>query len=231
MGESQVYFSEAHVEQVAKKIKEISKLYEQLFADFGAQLFSDIADLSDASKIMQVCVSHIETAVLAFGRHFPDSSVIACTRGCCHCCSFPIECPPQVVVDVARHIRNTWSFEDQHLLRQKLTHDMSARQLPFNRAPCPLLDKDRLCSIYEKRPLSCRWFTSPDAALCEKSVQDGSNITQHPVGHRIYQVATTMLLACEKKQGRPYVQVPFVSSLLEILEIPKETTVWRGYHI
>ncbi|MFH2059240.1 MAG: YkgJ family cysteine cluster protein [Pseudomonadota bacterium] len=229
MDESQTHFSEANVKNVAKKMKEISKLYEQLFTDLGAQIFSDIADLTDAYEIMGVCVNNIEKAVWAFGQHFPDSSIIACTKGCCHCCSFPIECPPQVIVSVARHIRKTWSSEDRQVLIQKLVQDVSDRQPPLNRAPCPLLDKKKLCSIYENRPLSCRWFTSPDAGMCEKSVQDGRNVPQHPVGHRIYQVATTMLLASEKNQGRPYVQVPFIPSLLEILETQKDTKMWRGY--
>ncbi len=199
-------------------MQEISRQYEQLFANLGKQIFLDIENLTDSSDALAVCIRHIETALAAFETHFPDRSVIACKKGCCYCCSFPIECPPQVVVDIARHIKETWPEKEIFQLKKQMARDILARKAPFYRAPCPFLNKENTCSIYEKRPLSCRWFTSPDAGLCEKSVEDGSHVPQHAIRHRVFQTATTMLLAWAKKQGRYGEQVPFISSLLEIME-------------
>lgn len=212
-------------------MNEVGRQYEKLFADLGTQMFTDMVDLNDASEMMAVCSRHIEQALSAFGQYFPDASVVACTKGCHHCCSFPIECPPQVVIDIARYLRSTRSAADLNILRRNLLNDINDRKLPLNRAQCLFLDSEKMCSIYEKRPLSCQWFTSPDAAICEKSVVDGRNISQHPVRHRIYQVATTVLLACAKKQGRSHEQVLFVQSLLSVLEIEKKDALWRGHVI
>jgi hypothetical protein len=227
MKESLIYFSNARVQAVAQKMKEVGRQYEQLFTDLGRQMFADMVDLHDASEMTAVCTRHIDQALSAFEQNFPDFSPVACTKGCCHCCFFPVECPPQVVIDIARYLRAKESAAGLDLLRHKLAQDTKDRKPPLYRAKCPFLNGEKLCSIYEKRPLSCQCFTSPDPSQCKKSVADGRNIFQHPLRHRIYQVATTMLLACAKKQGRAHDQVMFIPALLSILEI--EDGLWKGY--
>jgi len=229
MKESLIYFSEARVQEVAQKMKEVGRQYEQLFTDLGRQMFSDMADLDDASEMMALCTRHVDQALSAFGQNFPDVSPVACTKGCCHCCSFPVECPPQVAIDIARYLRAKETAAGLDLLRCKLAQDMKDRKPPLYRAKCPFLNAENLCSIYENRPLACQCFTSPDPAQCEKSVADGRDISQHPLRHRIYQAATTMLLACAKKQGRAHDQVMFIPALLSILEIEGKDGLWQGY--
>ena len=229
MKESLIYFSTARVQEVAQKMKQVGRQYEQLFTYLGRQMFADMADLDDASEMTAVCTRHVEQALSAFGNNFPDVSPVACTKGCCHCCFFPVECPPQVVIDIARHLRAKESAANLSLLRHKLDQDMKDRKPPLYRAKCPFLNAENLSAIYEKRPLACQCFTSPASAQCEQSVADGRDISQHPLRHRIYQVATTMLLACAKKQGRAHDQVMFIPALLSILEI--EDGLWQGYGI
>ena len=231
MKESRIYFSEASVQAVAQKMKETGRQYEQLFTDLGRQMFTEMADLHDASEMMAVCTRHIDQALSAFTQYFPHISPVACARGCCHCCSFPVECPPQVVIDIARHLRSKKSAANLDMLRCKLAQDMKDRKPPLYRAKCPFLNDEKLCSIYEKRPLACQCFTSPDSAECLQSVADGRNISQDPLRHRIYQAATTMLLACAKKQGRAHGQVLFIPALLSILEIEEKNGLWQGYGI
>jgi hypothetical protein len=231
MKESLIYFSEARVQEVAQKMKETGRQYEQLFTDLGRQMFADMVDLHDVSEMTAVCTRHIDQALSAFTQYFPDVSPAACTKGCCHCCFFPVECPPQVVIDIARYLRSKESAAGLDLLRHKLAKDMKDRKPPLYRAKCPFLNDEKLCSIYEKRPLACQCFTSPDPAQCKQSVADGRNISQHPLRHRIYQVATTMLLACAKAQDRPHDQVLFIPSLLAILEIEDQDGLWQGYGI
>ncbi len=218
MSGSQKYFGEAHVRRVAEKMNEVGRQYEQLFGNLGTQIYTDIVGLKEPAEIMAVCIGHIDVAVSAFRKHFPDPSVIACAKGCCHCCSFPIECPPQVIADIARYLEQHLPAPDLERFRLKLARDIAERKPPLNRGRCPFLDEENACSIYDKRPLACRWFTSPDAKLCELSVEDGRNITQHPILHRIYQAATTALTTAQQQHGLPSGQVPFIPSLLEALE-------------
>lgn len=223
------YFSEAHVKRVAGKLHEISREHEQLFIDLGSQILVEIENLHDASTAIAVCLTHIENTISAFQNHFPDSSVIACGKGCHHCCTFAVECPPQVIIDIARHLRVTFSAEEQDLLRQKLARNIVKRNTPLKRARCSFLDETSSCSIYAKRPLAYRSFTSSNAAICEQSVTDGRNIPQHPIRHRIHMAATTALLLCAKQQGQFHEPVPFIPALLEALETEHAGEVWQGH--
>nr|NJM04638.1 hypothetical protein [Desulfobacula sp.] len=137
MNKSPIYFSKVRVQEVAQKMKDVGKEYEQLFTDLGNQMFADMADLHDASEMTAVCTRHVDQALSAFGQYFPDVSPVACTKGCCHCCFFPVECPPQVVIDIARHLREKESAANLSLLRRKLTQDMKDRKPPLYRAKCP----------------------------------------------------------------------------------------------
>lgn len=224
-----LFFSEKKVVQVAEKMADIGREYEQLFMDLGRQMFNDIVDTEDASSALTVIIGHIDDAVAVFNRHFPDSSPVACVKGCHFCCSFPIECPPQVVVDVAGHLKKTVSDIDLQHLISRMNRDVRVRQPPLNRSACVFLDADHLCLIYENRPLSCRWFSSPDVNICRQSLVDGRQVPQRPVIHRIFQVATTMLSAAAKHQGRFHEQVRFIPSLLEVLALPDNETTWRGH--
>lgn len=226
MADAPVYFLEENIKRVARGMYEITSQYEQLFVDLGSRIFEDIAHHNDPSKTLKICIDHIDQAILAFRKHFPDNSTVACKKGCHFCCFFSIECPPQVLVDITRYLKATLSPEKQQKIRQKLSLDISRRQPPLQRAPCPFLDKSGTCSIYEKRPLACRSFSSPDATACEQSVTDGRNITQHPVHYRIYQVATAALLSSAKQQGRHHKQLAFIPSLQKALEAEDEDVIW-----
>lgn len=224
MAESKTLFSEEDIMRVAAMMHETSREYEQLFTNFCSQILSEISELEDASEIMTLCVKRIEETILAFLKHIPAPSVISCKKGCHYCCSFTIFCPPQVVVAIAHHIRVTIPEDEQQLLRQKLAGDIAVRNTPMKRARCPFLDETNACSIYEKRPLACRSFSSPNADICEQSVTDGRNIPQHPILHRIYMATTTALLLCAKHQGKSHEQVPFIPSLLTALETQETST-------
>lgn len=50
---------------------------------------------------------------------------------------------------------------------QDATQAHFRREVEKFREPCPFL-VDRLCTVYERRPLSCRGMLSPDASLCER---------------------------------------------------------------
>jgi hypothetical protein len=134
-------------------------------------------------------------------------------------------------VDIARYIKSTWPERQIIQLEKQMVKDRLERNAPFFRAPCPFLDEKKACLIYEKRPLSCRWFTSPDPGLCKNSVADGSHVPQHAIRHRVFQTGTTILLSWAKKQGRYDGQVPFISSLMEVMELEKEQGEWKGYTV
>lgn len=233
MTTSKIYFRVEDIYAVSEKMRAISKEYEQLFIDFGSQVFMEIIDLEDYSEVVSTCLQRIESVLPVFGQHFPDNIPIMCKKGCYHCCLFPITSPPQVILDIARYLQQTMSADELDLLKKKLVLDKQKRQEPLMRAICPFLDFDggKTCLIYERRPLSCRSFTSPDVTLCEQSVHDGRNIPQQQIRHRIFQIVTTVLLGAAKKKGMFHEQAALIPSLLEIIDKSGEKRSWKGYPI
>lgn len=225
------YFSPEKVKIVADEMARISKEYDQLFSDLGAQIFMDIVDKNDASFSVSTAIKHIETAVSAFGTYFNDNTPIACSKGCSYCCYFPVEAPPQVIIDIAGYIKSNMSDSEINGIKKKLENDIEVRTDHLKRFPCPFLNEENSCSIYEKRPLACRWFTSPDSNICKESVKDGRNIPQHPILHRIFQAATTALIAAAKKNENFCEQLLFAPSLLKALNMDKGDEIWPGHFL
>ncbi|WP_286236899.1 YkgJ family cysteine cluster protein [Neptuniibacter halophilus] len=218
MPDKQVFFSTADVADVASRLQQVTADYEALFENLGKQIYSTIESLDNPSDQLAVTWQYIEDARLAFTQHFPDNSKIACREGCSHCCSFPIQTPHQAIQDIATHLRNSLSDGSLKQLCDKLRDNIARRQPPLFRAPCPFLDQNQRCTIYAHRPLSCRWFSSPDAALCEQSVRSGQSIPQNPLQSRIFQAANAALLAQQKRQTGTDQQLEFIPALLAELE-------------
>lgn len=217
MNSSELHFSEVHVKEVAEQIRVASMRYDKLFSDLGSQIFVDIVDLNDASEIMAVCRSHTENAIRFFETHFPHKSTIACQKGCCHCCFFPVTCPPQVTTDIASYLKEEFSVVELNELKKEMEQYIAALKPNQPRLKCPFLNSENSCRIYERRPLSCRSFTSSDSAQCKASLLDNRNITQDPIKHRIFQAATTALMAAAKRNDLPDFQEDFIPALLEAL--------------
>nr|NJM04639.1 hypothetical protein [Desulfobacula sp.] len=92
----------------------------------------------------------------------------------------------------------------------------------------PLLNDENLCSIYEKRPLSCQCFTSPDPVQCEKSVADAGPFPSIPCATAFTRPPPPCSWPA-LKTGRPHDQVMFIPALLSILEM--EDGLWQGYGV
>jgi len=218
MSETNVFFSTTDVSDVAQKLQQVTAEYEALFGNLSKQIYTSIAHLDNPSDEIAVTLQYVNDAAQAFRQNFGDNSKIACSKGCHHCCHFPIHVPHQTISDISHHLTSTLTPAELSVLTDKLEKNIAARQAPLFRAPCPFLDEENACSIYHHRPLSCRWFSSPDAQICEQSVQDGRDIQQHPVQSRIYQAASDALLAKQKKLTGSKQQLPFIPALLEALQ-------------
>ena len=105
---------------------------------------------------------------------------LQCRRGCTACCSQLFDITLLEAAYISRHLR-TLPLEKQAELRRRAEAYRPQRQkllagrarerwaqqvegrLPLEglRLPCPALDPDGACSIYEARPLVCRKFGMP----------------------------------------------------------------------
>lgn len=211
-------------------MREVSAAYEQLFNNLAAQMYIDMSETDTIPEAVDLCNQQAEEALGVFQEQFPDEHPVACEKGCSHCCSFPIECPPQVIIDIATHIKESFTQEEKETLLQKLLKDVEERKAPLFRFRCVFLDDAGTCTIYEKRPTTCRSFSSYDSLVCQHSVTDGRIVNQDPLRYRIYQCITSVLIADAKDSGKFDQQVPFAPSLLKALQANEGDELWPGYY-
>jgi len=212
--DGEVFFSTSDVAVVATQLRAANTEYEALFSNLGTQIYSTIRRTASAADKYSITLQYITDAITAFGQSFPDNQKLACNKGCHYCCYFPIDTSQQVIDNLVTHLKNNYCEDEIETLKEALRENITARKAPLYRAPCPFLDSANACSIYHLRPLSCRWFSSPDATLCEQSISDGRAIQQHPIHTRIYQAASTALLADQKNATGSDQQLAFIPTLL-----------------
>ena len=205
------------VEKVAHQMRQVGMEYDKLFDNFGIKLYEKLSTIDDSSKQVEYVNQQLDEILEAFNISFPNKAAIACEAKCSHCCSFPVHCPPQTIEYIARHIETNFSKEEINNLIVAFHKNIKDRKAPYYRAVCPFLDEENFCTIYEQRPLVCRWFTSPDSTLCERSVYSGEPITQQQTQHRIYQLANSALALTAKDKENENVQVEFIPAILKRL--------------
>jgi Fe-S-cluster containining protein len=104
---------------------------------------------------------------------------VACRAGCGHCCSVPVDTQAHEVLFAAQHIQLHFSADAlAGVIDRTATHrrrvagwDDAARTGSLT--PCPLLDAQGSCTIYEGRPAICRAHHASDAAACAASTHPG----------------------------------------------------------
>lgn len=100
---------------------------------------------------------------------------IDCAKGCSHCCNMAVDISEFEFPHLRQGLSKLTTGEKEEVkIKAKIRLDKH-KDLNFNErlsafTPCPLLDKEGTCMIYENRPMVCRTFTSPDSNLCEKMI-------------------------------------------------------------
>lgn len=206
------------VEKVSHQMKQVGMEYDKLFDNFGIELYEKLSMIDDSSNQVEYVNQQLNEILEAFNLYFPNKTAIACQNKCSHCCSFPVHCPPQTIEYIAKHIEANFAKDEIDRLIVRFYKNIEDRKAPYYRATCPFLDEENSCKIYEQRPLVCRWFTSPDASLCERSVYSGEQIPQQQTQHRIYQLANSALALTSKNKENENIQVEFIPALLKRLE-------------
>jgi len=98
-------------------------------------------------------------------------AAVACSAGCGHCCSVPVEVQAHEVFFAADHIQLNFTPVDlAAVLARTADHRAKVAALTgaaraSRRQPCALLRDDR-CSIYAGRPAACRAHHTSDATVC-----------------------------------------------------------------
>ena len=110
-----------------------------------------------------------------FIAHIP----LACGKGCSFCCRMWVDAtPPEVLYTVKKmppEQRQQAHASGRTGLRQTSGASFFDRCGKVN-PPCPLLDDEGACSVYELRPIACRTLVSTNVDDCRMTFMEGSDL-------------------------------------------------------
>lgn len=115
----------------------------------------------------------------------PDVGTLACGAGCSWCCYFTVDVRPVEVFRILDFVEQTFTAEEKarvyaevranSAVLEKLDEDERVTR----NLKCPFLSSGR-CTIYAARPQSCRNYHATNAAGCQQSYEDPSNLDIDP---------------------------------------------------
>lgn len=156
---------------------------------------------------------------------------VDCKKGCAHCCRVWVSATIPEVLFIAKLLRrrNEAALAERVGAAHRITgaYDFVARQSLHQQ--CPLLTDD-LCSVYETRPVSCRFWASTNVAACLRVFRQSSGETvptpmSHLKGRGAYEIALSLAL---KHVGLPHYYYELNAALTRALERTDAESAWLG---
>ncbi len=153
---------------------------------------------------------------------------LACRKGCAHCCHVWVSATAPEILFLAKHVRaRGMGAQDSVHTTHALTGKYSFSIRALHPSPCPMLAED-VCTIYEHRPMSCRFAASPDDFACRRVMREFSRETmpmslRHLQGRGIYEIAGAIAL---RRAGLPHFHYELNAGLSRALEREDAETAW-----
>ena len=177
-------------------------------------------DIGPPVKFLQAKVE----ATLRGMQHIP----VACAKGCAHCCHTWVSATAPELLFVAKLLRRSNPALLQNVRAAHLaTGDFDFSQRSRHPQACPLLEA-ALCSIYESRPIACRFAASMSAAICGRALRElsGEGIPTpglHLKGRGVYETAAVIAL---RHASLPYHYYELNAGLARALERDDAEEAW-----
>jgi Fe-S-cluster containining protein len=160
---------------------------------------------------------------------------VACRAGCSACCHLTVVTTIPEAILVARALADPDHPQRQAVLEADRTFaglDLADR-LRTGR-PCPLLNSDKSCAVYDVRPLACRGFMAPDADRCHRALANaiaGSGddmITLHALPQFLGRGYKAGLNGLCRDLGLQHDLVELVRTVAAILDDPALVDRWAA---
>lgn len=130
---------------------------------------------ADLLNAILVTYNHRNATLDFIGSKNPPD-VVACRSGCSACCHQMVACSPFEVFIIAQLLQTTSSDDElKNTIRQlyRIAHLPLTAEARYGKdLPCPLL-QDAKCSVYERRPSTCRAVYSNSRQKCEDALARG----------------------------------------------------------
>jgi hypothetical protein len=194
------------------------------------RLLSELLESARRERDIEPTVRFLHAKVDATLRSMRNIQV-DCKKGCAHCCRVWVSATVPEVLFIAKSLRrrNDAALAERVGAAHRITgaYDFVSRQRLHQQ--CPLLAED-LCSVYETRPVACRFWASTNVMACLRVFRQGSGETVptpmiHLKGRGGYEVALALAL---RRVGLPHHYYELNAALTRALERDDAEAAWLG---
>ena len=194
------------------------------------RLMSDLLETAKSDRNIEPPVRFLHSKVDATLQTM-RSPPVDCKKGCAHCCRVWVSATIPEVLFIAKSLRRRKEIElaERVGAAHRITgaHDFASRQRLHQQ--CPLLTDD-LCSVYDTRPVSCRFWASTNVAACLRVFRQSSGETVptpmiHLKGRGAYEISLSLAL---KHVGLPHYYYELNAALTRALERADAESAWLG---
>lgn len=153
---------------------------------------------------------------------------VACRKGCAHCCHVWVSATAPEILFLAKHVRaRGMGVQDAVRAAHEATARYSFSIRALHPMPCPMLVEDA-CTLYEYRPMSCRFAASPDDFACRRVMREHSRESmpmslRHLSGRGLYEIAAAIAL---RRACLPHFHYELNAALSRALEHEGAETAW-----
>lgn len=155
----------------------------------------------------------------------------ACEAGCSYCCHISVAASFSEAYLVAQLLRESLAVGELLGFCMRLAEEeaLSSSERLKSNTPCAFLGDQRLCSIYDVRPMACRGWHSLDVAACERGFASGDPGAEVPtIEGRMSTASAVSFALCTAAMdagldGRP---VRLVAAVRAMLEEPDRIHRW-----
>lgn len=165
----------------------------------------------------------------------PDGRMIACRRGCNHCCHQLVAAAPLEVLIIARRVA-AWPAERREDLVRRLEAiaciPATEEERTSRKLPCPLLENGE-CAVYDRRPGNCRALLSYSEDACSNGLDtstarhgDGDLVPSPDLPYLVTSACSMGLDAGQIERGLDTERIDLVMGLLMALTDPGVREAW-----
>jgi Fe-S-cluster containining protein len=164
---------------------------------------------------------------------------IDCGKGCSACCHINVEVSIPEAILVAMDVGQA---EDPRRATIKETVDAVAGLSDMARSrtglPCPFLTQDGACSVYQRRPIACRTYLSPDRERCHRALKNAiagtgdDTAASHGFPQLIGSAHRAAMAGICKDHGLQHDYVDLANAVASIIQGPQLIERWAsGEHV
>jgi len=218
-------------------LAEVMRMTADVFAATTERDVNEYLSDERSTGCIQRLIDNLHRSFDAFVESKRSELEIACRPGCAHCCQYEANATASEVFVIVSHVQKL-SEADRQLIERRISEYTKAEPMPPTPVPdayllverqCPLLDAAGRCMIYPFRPVHCRAWLSPDAAICAKAASPKClDVPSLAVPKSARKGIHAGLVRSLRAAGFQETILPLVPAMKQVLDSPGAFFAWTA---